>query len=110
MIEGAARALARMIVPRAWRPSVASLYERVLLDRRNPRRCRFSNPSDTVLDCCIAYNDFGGYCVPLVAVQLHWHRPSLQSAGIDTYDGATCLPIPSCGHGVQPRRAKLWSI
>ncbi len=67
MIEFVARSIGRLIIPRKWRPAVARFWERVWLTRRSPRNRRFGKASATVLDCCIAYNAFGGYCVPLAA-------------------------------------------
>lgn len=68
MIERTVRAVARLIVPRKSRPAVARFYERAWLTRYTPRSRRFGKASRTVLDCCIAYNAYGGYCVPLASV------------------------------------------
>jgi FkbM family methyltransferase len=38
----------------------------------SPNACRFAGDDPSVLQCCIAYNEFGGYCVPLASV----HRPA----------------------------------
>ena len=40
--------------------------------RTNPSFVRFQGESDAVLQCCIAYNKYGGYCVPLSSR----HRPA----------------------------------
>ena len=37
-----------------------------------PKACRFAGDDPSVLQCCIAYNEYGGYCVPLASV----HRPA----------------------------------
>lgn len=68
MIGSVGRFIGRLIVPRKWRPAVARFWERVWLTRRSPRHRRFGKTPTTVLDCCIAYNAFGGYCVPLAAL------------------------------------------
>ncbi|MEM6692168.1 MAG: FkbM family methyltransferase [Planctomycetota bacterium] len=42
--------------------------------RRSPRQTRYSGGQDGILDCCVAYNQYGGYCVPLSAIK----RPAVQ--------------------------------
>lgn len=39
-----------------------------------PRVTKFASDSNSVLQCCIAYNRYGGYCVPLSSR----HRPAAQ--------------------------------
>jgi FkbM family methyltransferase len=43
--------------------------------RTNPRHKRFVGSFDPVLNCCVAYNPYGGFCVPLSSQ----HRPAVQS-------------------------------
>lgn len=47
-----------------------------VLSRKRPSRRRMASPDDNgrVLDCCIAYNRHGAYCVPLSSR----HRPAAQ--------------------------------
>jgi FkbM family methyltransferase len=54
------RRFAKLIIPRSlhW-----GLVQKMA--RRTPRRRSYGKPSDKVLDCCIAYNQYGAYCVPL---------------------------------------------
>jgi len=42
--------------------------------RESPRMMNFPGTSGSVLQCCIAYNTYGGYCVPLSSR----HRPAVQ--------------------------------
>lgn len=42
--------------------------------RKNARFTKFQYDSDSVLQCCIAYNKHGGFCVPLSSC----HRPAAQ--------------------------------
>jgi len=64
------RSIVRTVVPRSLHRPLVRLYERadtmiqIALARHTPRRRR--SPFAGVLDCSIAYNDFGGYCVPLL--------------------------------------------
>ena len=37
-----------------------------------PKACRFAGDDPSVLQCCIAYNQYGGYCLPLASI----HRPA----------------------------------
>jgi FkbM family methyltransferase len=43
--------------------------------RTNPRHKRFGGSIDSVLNCSISYNQYGGFCVPRSAQ----HRPAVQS-------------------------------
>jgi FkbM family methyltransferase len=73
-IEHGARATARLVVPRPLRPFANKVYEG-LVARRAPRLKRYDKASERVLNCCVAYNKFGGYCVPLDA----YHYPVAQT-------------------------------
>ena len=44
------------------------------IERKNPLLTLYSGDEPSVLQCCIAYNKFGGYCVPLSSN----HRPAAQ--------------------------------
>ncbi len=56
--------------------------------RKKPLVAHYSGDAPSVLNCCIAYNKFGGYCIPLSS----YHRPAAQrilSGGVyeeDTID------------------------
>lgn len=43
--------------------------------RRAPRLTRFEGEADSVLQGVVAYNEYGGYCVPLASL----HRPAAQA-------------------------------
>ena len=53
------RRIGKHIVPRSLHPFVLRM-----LARKSPRRRTYGTKSDKILDCCIAYNDFGAYCIP----------------------------------------------
>lgn len=61
------------IVPRPILRRAQRVYRHTLY-RRRPRVAAFEGDAGTVLQCCIAYNPYGGYCVPLSAR----HRPAAQ--------------------------------
>jgi FkbM family methyltransferase len=53
---------------------VANRVYRKLAHRSRPRLRAFPGVAPGVLQCCIAYNEYGGYCVPLASL----HRPAAQ--------------------------------
>lgn len=64
---------------------------------RRPRFTTFRGAGDTVLQCCIAYNQYGGYCVPLNAR----YRPVAQKIlSGSVYEAETLEFLTShCGEG-----------
>ena len=124
------RSIARSIVPRSLHRPLVRLYERFrstrrrALVRRTPRRHR--SPLAGVLDCSIAYNDFGGYCLPLRAclsrpvqtvLRGEVHQPETialiaQHCGTGdvlhagTYFGDS---VPAIAHALAPS-ARLWAF
>ena len=62
--------LARGLIPTSLRASIRKYYNRLLMCKGDcfPNHC--SDPS--VLKCHVAYNKYGGYCVPLSSL----HRPA----------------------------------
>jgi FkbM family methyltransferase len=80
----------------------ASLARKVyihVLSRKRPRFRSMPSPDDSlsVLNCCIAYNRYGGYCVPLSSR----HRPAAQRVlSGATYEPATIEFLAArCGDG-----------
>lgn len=58
-------------------PKIARVARRLLSGgaiREEPLNTRYSGEVQSVLQCCIAYNAYGGYCVPLSSR----HRPAAQ--------------------------------
>jgi FkbM family methyltransferase len=66
------RNITRTVVPRALHRPLLHLYHRIhtLIEKTFARRAPLRRHSSLagVLDCNIAYNDFGGYCLPLRAI------------------------------------------
>ncbi|HWV57096.1 MAG TPA: FkbM family methyltransferase [Longimicrobiales bacterium] len=64
--------LVKAVVPKKWRPE-----ERVegALPGSIPGKARFAYDGRSVLDCSIAYNKYGGYCVPTSSS----HRPAAKA-------------------------------
>ncbi len=54
---------------------LAAKVKEKYFSRRRPKIAVFKGENDSVLQCCIAYNKFGGYCVPLSS----YYRPASQS-------------------------------
>lgn len=54
--------------------------------RKNPLVTQYSGDANSVLQCCIAYNKFGGYCIPLSS----HHRPAARKIlSGDVYEAET---------------------
>jgi FkbM family methyltransferase len=65
--------------------------------RDSPRITTFQGHSNSILQCCIAYNKYGGYCVPLSV--LHRPVPQVILKG-DVYEPGTIEFLTSqCGDG-----------
>jgi FkbM family methyltransferase len=60
--------VARYTVPPFLRPLALRIYT-FLVTRERPKRTTLGGKSDRVIDCCIAYNDLGGYCIPLSSLR-----------------------------------------
>ena len=58
------RNLIKGLIPRRIRPAVITAYRWFRYSKR-PRIVSWRYDSEDVLQCCIAYNRYGGYCVPL---------------------------------------------
>jgi FkbM family methyltransferase len=69
---------------------------RKLSQRSRPRVRAFPGVAPDVLQCCIAYNEHGGYCVPLASL----HRPATQKilAGA-VWEPETIDLLVACGKG-----------
>ena len=67
------------------------------LIRHSPRITAFQENIDSVLQCCVAYNKYGGYCVPLSS----HHRPAAQKIlSGSIYEPLTIdFLISHCGEG-----------
>ena len=65
--------------------------------RKRPRFTTMEYNSHSVLQCCIAYNKYGGYCVPLSSL----HRPAAQRIlSGDVYEPNTIeFLISNCSDG-----------
>jgi hypothetical protein len=65
--------------------------------RRRPKLIVFKGKDESVLQCCIAYNKFGGYCVPLSSC----YRPAAQRIlSGKVYEPETIAFLTShCGKG-----------
>jgi len=64
-------------IKRSLPKPVVKLIDTILRNlkrRKYPRRSRYQGDNHSVLQCRIAYNKFGGYCVPLSSL----HRPAAQ--------------------------------
>jgi len=59
-MKNLAKKIAKTIIPRAFHVPIVRM-----LASKKPLRTVYGKPSADVLDCCIAYNEFGGFCVPL---------------------------------------------
>lgn len=59
---------------RSWIRRKTRYLLRRATQRRKPRQRRYSGTAEPVVQCCVAYNEYGGYCVPLAAR----HRPAAQ--------------------------------
>lgn len=62
--------LARRILP-----DPVLRFARKIHDRRSPRITNYMGRDGYVIQCCVAYNRHGGYCVPLACL----HRPAVQA-------------------------------
>jgi FkbM family methyltransferase len=62
--------LIKKIIPKPLHP-----LARRIAERSTPARKRYAGENGSVLQCCVAYNDFGGYCIPLSSKR----RPSTQT-------------------------------
>ena len=69
----ALKPLAKRVIPSSLRPFAQKFYEKINF-RETPRSTTFQYDSDSVLQCCIAYNKYGGFCVPISSR----HRPAAQ--------------------------------
>jgi len=58
------KARIRTLIPRRIRPAIVKAY-RWLRYSKAPRSASWQYDSGDVLQCCIAYNKYGGYCIPL---------------------------------------------
>ncbi len=65
--------LLKIILPNSIIVLAAKIKEKYF-SRRRPKITVFKGENDSVLQCCIAYNKYGGYCIPLSS----HHRPAAQ--------------------------------
>ena len=63
--------IVKRLVPKGIIRSTVEAVSR-LTARSRPKITTFRGHSDSVLQCCIAYNQYGGYCIPLSSR----HRPA----------------------------------
>ena len=61
--------LIKKVIPKSLHPLARRIFQ-----RSAPARKRYAGENKSVLQCCVAYNDFGGYCIPFSSK----HRPSVQ--------------------------------
>jgi len=65
------------IIPQRFQPFAQRVYRRVYRKNTYRKTARYTTMQydyNSVLQCCIAYNQYGGYCVPLSSI----HRPAVQ--------------------------------
>ena len=65
--------LIERVLPKSLRLFVKIVHAKINF-RELPRFIRFYDDSGSVLQCCIAYNKYGGFCIPLSS----YHRPAAQ--------------------------------
>ena len=53
--------LIKKVLPTSLHPLASRIYHR---KRYTPARTRYTGENASVLQCCVAYNDLGGYCIP----------------------------------------------
>jgi len=86
----------KKILPKSLIDLVKKTQKRYFIIR-SPRITTSKNNSDSVLQCCVAYNEYGGYCVPLSSR----HRPAAQKilAGKIHEPMTIDFLISHCGEG-----------
>ena len=89
------KTLAKRVIPSPLRPFAKKIYEKINF-RETPRFTTFQYYSDSVLQCCIAYNKYGGFCVPLSSR----YRPAAQKIlSGDIYEQNTIEFLTSNSNG-----------
>jgi FkbM family methyltransferase len=69
------KSIMKQILPQKTYEWLRGYYRQARLVRRPRVKSRLSTSPEKVLNCCIAYNEYGAYCVPLSPI----HRPAVQT-------------------------------
>ncbi len=86
------KSIVKQILPKKIYEGLRAYYRQARLVRRPRITSRPSTSPKNVLNCCIAYNEYGAYCIPLSSIK----RPAVQTilAG-KVYEPETIMLIQS---------------